>query len=156
MSQGPVAVVPPESGVPLAPELPELLPELALPELLPELALPELLPELALPELPPELALPELPPELVLPELLSELALPELPPDPSLLLDAEVLSAPESDSSCPPLASGTECDGPTSEPQEQKVAIAAGKAISEPRPHTASIDTSNPAAGRRSLCMSPG
>jgi hypothetical protein len=125
MSQGPVPAVVPESGVPLDPELPELLPELALPELLPELAaLPELLPELA--------ALPELLPELALPELLPELALPEVPPEPSLLLDPVLPPALESDSSCPPLASGTEFDGPTlEEPQEQKVAIAVGTAKSQ-------------------------
>jgi hypothetical protein len=119
MSQGPVPAVPPESGVPLAPELPELLPELALPEL----ALPELLPELALPELVPELAPPELVPEL---------APPEVPPDPSLPLDPVLPPALESDSSCPPLASGRESDGPTlEEPQEQKVAIAVGTAKSQ-------------------------
>jgi hypothetical protein len=118
MSQGPATAVPPESGVPLDPELAsrELLPEPASLELLPEPASSELLPELASPEL--------------LPELVS----PELPSDPSLPIDPELLPAPESDSSCPPLASATESDGRTSEPQEQKVAIAAGPARSQRAP----------------------
>src|SRR5580704_17636827 len=113
MSQGPTAA--PESGVPVDPELPsrELPSELASSELLPALASSEPLPTLASSE------------------PLPGLVLPEPPPEPLWPLDPELHPAPESDSACPPLASGVEPDGWTPEPQEQKVAIAAGTARSQ-------------------------